>query len=328
MKILITGAAGFLASDLIPILLDQGHEIIGIDNFSKYPRKKTPSCIEIIEGDARNTNLLEQTLKGRDCLIPMAAMVGGIDYFHRNPFSIISYNDSLAQAAFAAAINCKISRFLLISSSMVFENSSSDNMMESSIVNSAPPSSSYGFQKLNLERYAEYAWNELALPCEIIRPFNAVGLGELQDIESAWKNIKAGSPTQLHVIPDLILKCLLENQKLKIYGDGEQIRCFTSAKDIARGISSILDRDFDQLRYYHLSSNTPTKISDLAAMIWKMVRPDEVMSLENLPRYKWDVKVRIPETQKTMQLLNFNPNSDLSKMIQDVYQEIQMKISK
>jgi UDP-glucose 4-epimerase len=332
MKILITGAAGFLARDLINLLQNKGHTVLGIDNFSKYLGINKADYCQIIEGDARDEQLIKKHLAGMDCFIPMAAMVGGIDYFHQKPFTIMAHNDALTISAFSSALHAyeklSLKRFLLISSSMVFENSSDMQLLESALDKSAAPSSSYGFQKLNVEKYAEFAFKEFGLPCEVIRPFNAVGLGELQDVSTAWKKTKLNLPTGLHVIPDLILKCMLGDPVLQIYGSGEQVRCFTSSKDIANGIISILNRDFDQMRYYHLSSERPTPIKELAALVWSIVRHGETFKLEHLPPYKWDVNKRIPRTEETKELIHFNSRTELPEMIQEVYQCIKSECLK
>lgn len=325
MKILITGAAGFLAHEFIYKLVSRGHEVIGIDNYSKYSGKKDQLPIEVIEGDARDTNLLLQHLKGKDCFIPMAAMVGGIDYFHQNPFQIMSYNDELTQAAFSAALKSNISRLLLISSSMVFENVSTGELREESLANLPGPSSSYGFQKLNLEKYAEFSWKQYKLPCEIIRPFNGVGLAELQDLESSWDKVKKGEPTHLHVIPELILKAMLRKDFLRLYGNGEQIRCFTSSKDIATGLEKIISRPFDQLRYYHLSSDRPVRIYDLAQLILNIVRPNEKVKIEFGENYEWDVKKRIPQTIQTQKTLGFEAQIGIEEMIKEIFQFVSSK---
>lgn len=322
MKILITGAAGFLAQDIIKELISKGHEVIGIDNFSKYPKSECSSMIDIIDGDARDKDLLEYYLEGKDCFIPMAAMVGGIDYFHHNPFSIMSYNDELTQSALTTAIKKRISRVLLISSSMVFENTPQEEMTEEAIVKGMAPSSSYGFQKLNLEKYGEFAYRQYGLQCEVIRPFNAVGLGELQDLKSSWDQVRQGQPTHLHVIPELILKSLLKEDKLKIYGDGEQIRCFTSSKDIAIGVGKILDRQFDQMRYYHLSSSSPVTIKQLARLILKVTRPNENVQILSGPHYEWDVRKRIPQVEKTKEIIGFKTSIDLEQMIHEIHHHI------
>ncbi len=319
MKILITGAAGFLAQEFIYKLVSRGHEVIGIDNYSKYSGKKSQLPIEVIEGDARDTDLLIRHLKGKDCLIPMAAMVGGIDYFHQNPFQIMSYNDQLTQSAFSAALKSNISRLLLISSSMVFENVLSGELIEESLANLPAPSSSYGFQKLNLEKYAEFSWKQYKLPCEIIRPFNGVGLAELQDLEFSWDKVKKGEPTHLHVIPELILKAMLKKDFIRLYGDGEQIRCFTSSKDIAEGLERIISRPFDQLRYYHLSSNKPVRIYDLAQLVLEIVRPREKVKIEFGQSYEWDVKKRIPQTIKTQRAIEFETSQGPREMIEEIF---------
>ena len=80
MKILVTGAAGYIGSVLVPILLKNGHEIIAIDNFMYKQTSLLECChyknLTLINGDVRNTALLEANLKTVDAIIPLACLTG------------------------------------------------------------------------------------------------------------------------------------------------------------------------------------------------------------------------------------------------------------
>ena len=80
MKILVTGAAGYIGSVLVPILLKRGHEIIAIDNFMYKQTSLLECChyknLTLINGDVRNTALLETNLKTVDAIIPLACLTG------------------------------------------------------------------------------------------------------------------------------------------------------------------------------------------------------------------------------------------------------------
>ena len=104
-----------------------------------------------------------------------------------------------------------------------------------------PPLSSYGFQKLAVEYFAQAAWDQYQLPYTIVRPFNCVGIGEsraLGDEEIMSGNVKLAMS---HVVPDLVQKVLKGQDPLHILGTGEQVRHYTYGGDLARGIVTAME---------------------------------------------------------------------------------------
>ena len=108
MKICLTGSAGFIMGYLVEDLLRAGHEVVGIDNFSKYgettrsydndPRYK------FTRGDCKDVELLKRLLVDCDVLVAGAAKIGGISYFHEYAYDLIAENERITAAAFDAAI--------------------------------------------------------------------------------------------------------------------------------------------------------------------------------------------------------------------------------
>jgi len=132
MKILVTGAAGFICGYLIEELLDCGHDVIGLDNFSKYGRAQksydTSPRYRFVEGDAKNTGLLKELVSDCDHFVAAAAMIGGISYFHEFAYDLLAENERITAASFDAAIwahrDRKLQKITVLSSSMVFESAS------------------------------------------------------------------------------------------------------------------------------------------------------------------------------------------------------------
>ena len=130
MKILFTGSAGFIAGYTVEDLLQQGHEVVGIDNYSKYgPVKKSYSdhpAYTFIEGDAKDVELLKKIIVDCDVMVAAAAMIGGISYFHEFAYDLIAENERITASSFDAAIwahkNKKLKKIVVLSSSMVFES--------------------------------------------------------------------------------------------------------------------------------------------------------------------------------------------------------------
>src|SRR5262249_25639077 len=168
MKILVTGSAGFIGGYLVEELLQAGHHVVGLDNFSKYGELRQASSqhpnYRFVRGDAKDVRTLTDLLEGCDQFVAGAAMIGGIRYFHEFGYDLLAENGRLTAAAFDAAVAAHKSGSLkkvnVISSSMVFENAQRWPTPEGEQRRCPPPSSTYGFQKLATEYYAQGAWEQ------------------------------------------------------------------------------------------------------------------------------------------------------------------------
>ncbi|HLQ61964.1 MAG TPA: NAD(P)-dependent oxidoreductase, partial [Candidatus Acidoferrales bacterium] len=211
MKVLVTGAAGFICGYVVPELLQAGHQVVGVDNFSKYGRLArsydSDPRYRFVEGDAKDARLLTELAADCDQVLAGAAMIGGISYFHEFAFDLLAENERIIAAAFEAALAAfrhgHLSRITVISSSMVFESVTEFPSPEGAQLRYPPPHSTYGFQKLATEYFAQGGWQQYQLPYTIVRPFNCVGVGErraLRDREVMSGNVKLALS---HVVPDL-----------------------------------------------------------------------------------------------------------------------------
>jgi len=165
LKVLITGAAGFICGYLVAELLDAGHEVVGVDNFSKYGRVSrtfdNDPRYRLVEGDAKDAGLLRRLALDCDHIVAGAAMIGGISYFHEFAYDLLAENERISAATFDAALNAfrdgRLQKITVLSSSMVFESASVFPTPEGAQLTSPPPRSTYGFQKLATEYFARGA---------------------------------------------------------------------------------------------------------------------------------------------------------------------------
>src|SRR5258708_25663164 len=109
MKVLVTGAAGFICGYLVADLLQAGHEVVGVDNFSKYgPVKRSfdgDPKYHLVQGDAKDVKLLTELAADCDQLVAGAAMIGGISYFHEFAYDLLAQNERICAATLDAAIS-------------------------------------------------------------------------------------------------------------------------------------------------------------------------------------------------------------------------------
>src|SRR3984957_9600089 len=202
MKVLVSGSAGFIGGYVVEELLGRGYSVVGIDNFSKYGKVAKSyddhPGYHLVEGDARDVELMTSLLADCDHFIAGAALIGGISYFHTFAYDLLATNERIMASSCDAAIAARkaggrLAKVTYMSSSMVFESADVWPSVEGQERQVPPPLSSYGFQKLAVEYFARAAWDQYELPYTIVRPFNCVGIGEsraLGDEEIMSGNVK------------------------------------------------------------------------------------------------------------------------------------------
>src|SRR5215207_4156071 len=126
-KVLVTGSAGFIGGYVVEELLAHGHEVVGVDNYSKYgPVRKSYDDhpgYRFVHGDVRDPELMTRLVSDREHLIAGAALIGGISYFHAYAYDLLATNERIIAATCDAAISAHrggtLQKVTYISSSMV-----------------------------------------------------------------------------------------------------------------------------------------------------------------------------------------------------------------
>ena len=326
MRVLVSGSAGFVGGYLVAELLARGHEVVGLDNFSKYgPVTRAHDShprYRLVEGDARDSELVYRLLDGCDHFVAGAAMVGGIGYYHAFPYDLLAANLRICASSADAAIRRRegpLQKVTYISSSMVYESASSWPTAEEQALASPPPSSFYGFGALAVDYLARAAWEQHGLAYTIVRPFNCVGVGERRAL--ADERLRSGELTLAlnHVVPDLVAKVLKGQDPLRVLGSGEQVRCYIHGSDLARGIATALEHPDARNEAINLATPQPTTVLELAAAIWRKVYgPDAPLRVVHDTAFRDDVQRQHASTAKAERLLGFEPTITLDEMLDEV----------
>ena len=315
--------------------MQAGHEVYGIDNFSKYGKveksyDRHPNY-HFTCGDVKDTALMKELALECDQMLCSAAMIGGISYFHEFAYDLLAENERILASSFDAAIHSasrgKLKKINVLSSSMVYESATSYPSKEGDQRLIPPPLSTYGFQKLACEYYAQGAWEQYKLPYTIIRPFNCVGTGEkraLCDRQIQSGNVKLAMS---HVVPDLVQKILKGQNPLHILGSGNQIRHYTYGGDLAHGIRLCIESPAAVNEDFNLSTPVSTTVLELARLIWKKIRgTDKDFAVVSDEPYKYDVQKRVPSVEKAQRLLGFTADTPLSAILDEVIPWIRTQI--
>jgi len=326
-KVLVSGSAGFIGGYIVEELLRRDHDVVGIDNLSKYGRVSKSyddnDAYQFVEGDCRDVDLLTKLASECDHFIAGAAMIGGISYFHTYAYDLLATNERIIAASCDAAIAAHnagtLEKVTFLSSSMVYESTNVWPSHEGQERDIPPPLSSYGFQKLAVEYFARAARDQYDLPFTIVRPFNCVGIGEsraLGDAEILSGNVKLAMS---HVVPDLVQKVIKGQDPLHILGDGTQIRHYTYGGDVARGIVDAMENPSARNEDFNVSTSQSTTVLELAELIWHKINGADVpFRYVSDPGFEHDVARRIPSTEKAERVLGFKATTTLDEMLDEV----------
>lgn len=336
-RILITGCHGFIMGYTIPILIEQGHEVYGVDNFWKYGElersfDKDPK-FHFFRGDAKDVDFIKKIVFDNkiQIMVASAAIIGGISMFHKLAYFLLAENERITCTAFDVAVAAKEAGFMekivVVSSSMVYECTETYPSKESDLKVCPPPASTYGFQKLACEYFAKGAWEQHKLPYTIIRPFNAVGIGEQRaatDSDVMSGNVKLAMS---HVVPDIVQKILKGQNPLHILGSGEQKRHYTYAGDLARGIATCMTHPKALNDDFNISTPVGHSVLELSEVIWKKIKgPDVPFAYVSDDPFEYDVQCRIPCVEKAKEVLGIECKTSLEEALDEVIPWIEEQV--
>src|ERR1700745_1465865 len=282
-KVLVSGSAGFIGGYVVEELLRRGYAVVGLDNFSKYGKVRksydADPRYQLVEGDAQDVELVTELLAGCDHFIAGAAMIGGISYFHTYAYDLLATNERIIAASCDAAIKAHaegpLRKVTYMSSSMVFESAGQFPSYEGQQREIPPPMSSYGFQKLAVEYFAQAAWDQYRLPFTIVRPFNCVGIGENRALGVEQINAWSVRMAISHVVPALVQKVVKGQAPLHILGSGEQVRHYTYGGDLAAGIVTAMAHPDALGEDFNLSTRESNTVLQLAELLSCKIKSPE-----------------------------------------------------
>ncbi len=314
-KILAVGGAGFIGSYIVRELLSGGHDVDVVDTFSKYGFLRheffSDKRLTYRIKDVRSMHPIE--FRGYDHILFLAALIGGIKYFHKIPYQIARDNtESLSYAIDCTLSSSPDATFFYFSSSMVYERMERP-VTEGDVRSQPVPITNYGMQKLFGEFLITGANEEFGLNYLIVRPFNAVGSGELPEVTGEGA-VEFGIA---HVIPDFVYKAIIKQTPFQIFGDGAQVRTFTHAKDIASAILALLQKGVKQ-DDFNICGNNTYSISSLARRVWTMVNPRlEFPGFQHLPAPAGDVRFRVGVSEKIKEAVGWTPKYEIDYVVED-----------
>lgn len=296
MKALVTGGAGFIGSNLVDLLRQEGHSVVVLDDLSSGYAENLRTDTEFIQGDVADSRVTRDAAQGCDVIFHLAASVGNTRSID-NPVRDSEVNVIGTLNVLEAARAHGIQRVVLSSSAGIFGELKTLPIDEG---HPQDPDSPYGVSKLAAEKQC-LVYNKLyGMKNVCLRYFNVFGVRQRYD---AYGN----------VIP-IFAERMLRGQEVTIFGDGEQTRDFVNVADVARanylaGISESAAGPFN------LGSGTRVTINALAEMMARsMGLPVRIVHGDPRPG---DVRDSLAAIDAAQAAFGFAPSVGLEQGISD-----------
>lgn len=292
MKVLVTGSAGFLGSHLSDQLLNQGHEVIGVDNFFTGSKRNVSHLLsnnsfELIRHDITFPLYVEC-----DAILNFACPASPIHY-QRNPVETLKTNVHGAINMLGLAKRTG-ARILQASTSEVYGDPEVHPQPETyrGQVNTLGPRACYDEGKRAAETLFMDYHRQYGVDIRIVRIFNTYGPRMAID--------------DGRVVSNFIVSAL-KNEPLTIYGDGSQTRSFCYVNDLVDGILRMLWQE-NSTGPVNLGTNFEMTMIELAELILKLTGSSSILEYKELPID--DPKQRRPDLTLAKTLLNWTPSSN------------------
>ena len=308
MRILVTGGAGFIGSHLIDRLMEQGHEVICLDNFYTGTRRNIVKWLgnpyfELIRHDITEPIRLEV-----DQIYHLACPASPIHYQY-NPVKTIKTNVLGTMYMLGLAKRVK-ARFLLASTSEVYGDPDVHPQTEEyrGNVNCIGPRSCYDEGKRVAETLAFEYYREHKVDIRVARIFNTYGPRMLEN--------------DGRVVSNFVVQAL-RGQPLTVYGQGSQTRSFCYVSDLVEGLMRLMNGDF--IGPVNLGNPDEYTILELAQVIQGMINPEAELVYQPLPED--DPKQRQPDIARAKTYLDWSPTIPLNQGLKMTIEDFRSRLS-
>jgi UDP-glucose 4-epimerase len=308
MKILVTGGAGFIGSNLVDVLMEQNHEVTIIDNLSvgkasNIEHHLASDRFHFVNDSILNVSTLERLIRQTDLIYHLAAVVGP-KYVVEDPLGTIITNVRGTENVLELAFKYWV-RTAIASSSEIYGKSIAVPLSEDDDRLLGPTTVgrwSYSDAKA-IDEYFALAYAKKGLPIAVVRYFNAYG-PRLDP--RGYGSVIAKFMTQA-----------LRGEPLTVYDDGEQTRCFTYVTDTIEGTISAATVQEAAGQVFNIGSNRETSVNELAQMIRKLTgSTSEIVHIPYKTAYGpafEEPRRRVPDISRASEVLGFEAYTSLEE---------------
>ncbi len=297
-KVLVTGGAGFIGSELVRQLSDSGGRVTVVDNLVNGKRENLagldPEQVRLVEADIRDAGEMASLLKEAEVVFHLACL--GVRHSIHSPLENHEVNAAATLNLLAAARAAGVERFVYVSTSEVYGTALHVPMDEE---HPTFPLTVYGASKLAGDCYSRAYFHTYGFPTVVVRPFNTYGPRCHHEGDCG------------EVIPRFMLRSLA-GKPMVIFGDGEQARDFTFVGDTARGIMLAGTSDDILGETINIGNGKESTINEIAREVAEAIGQKEPRIDYDAPR-PGDVRRHYADVKKANERLGYRPEVELSE---------------
>lgn len=309
MKILITGAAGFLGSHLADALLEQGHEVIGVDNMEGGYLDNVPKDVDFHEADCNNIEAMKLLCRDIDIVYHLASSAHeGLSIFSPHHYTKNTFGSSMSMIS--AALSNNVKRFVLCSSAARYgaiETPFTEDMLPK-------PQDPYGIAKYASDLALIECATTHGMEYSIAVPHNIIGTRQKYD--DPYRNAIS-----------IFTNLMLQERNPTIYGDGSQKRCFSFVSDIVNPLVLMGTLPEANGQIFNLGPDTgEVTIKEVVEMLAEIIGfKGEIEYVPDRPR---EVKDVLCSADKSRKLLGYESKKDLREGLSEIVEWIRERGTK
>jgi UDP-glucose 4-epimerase len=297
-RVLVTGGAGFIGSHLVERLLQEGLQVVVLDNLSVGKRENVPEGAEFVLGDVRDPTVVSAAIAGVDAVFHLAAKVSiraSVAGFYEDAETNLMGTLNVLRACASAGIK----KFIYASSMAVYADSAKPVPLPET--HPTVPISPYGVAKLASERYAMLVAAQSGFQAVALRYFNTYGPRQ--------------TFTPYVGVITIFIQRLLRGEPPLIFGDGEQCRDFVYVGDVVEATYRALVCPVDG-EVCNIGSGVGTSVNQIAALLCARLGPG--IEPQHVPAHPGELRNSIADISKAKQLLGYEPRARLSEKIDEI----------
>ena len=293
MKVLITGGAGFIGSNLAKRLVEDGHSVVVLDSLLRGNKldKTTYSKIEFLKGDVRDLTTVTRASKNCDLIFHFAAVLG-VDIVADNPVETMDIEVIGTRNVVEAAFINNVKKIMYASTSGIYGHSAIENALTEEVL--VDPRTSYAMAKRYNEIYLASHHEEKGLNVVSLRFFNVYGKNQDNRM----------------VVPRFFEQAI-DKEPITVFGSGKQTRDFTYIDDTIEACVRLMD--IQGCHIVNIANEAEWCITDLSEKIKMITNSNSDIIYLEAPkkRYDYEVERRVGSSDKLLSLTGFKPQISL-----------------
>jgi UDP-glucose 4-epimerase len=304
MKILVTGGAGFIGSNLVKRLVEDDNEVIVFDNLLRGNKIDADifQKVKFINDDVRNLDALVNASRNCDIIFHLAAILG-VDVVADNPVETMDVETVGMRNVSIAALNNGVKKILYASTSGIYGHSAIEKSVDENIM--VDPRTSYAMAKRYNEIYLSALFEEKGIHSIALRFFNIYGHNQDNRM----------------VIPRFFEQAL-RNEPITVFSKGLQTRDFTYIDDTIEACVRLMNINAG-FEIFNIANENETSIHELALLIKKITHSKSEIHYIESPqkRYDYEVERRVGSSEKLFEFTSIKPSVTLEEGLQVIYEK-------